>query len=52
MSNSTVLRFKKELRTATELMELIDVLKRVAASQFHAIEEKNRSREGRPHAFR
>lgn len=40
MSNSTVLRFKKELRTTTELMELIDVLKRVAASQFHGIEEK------------
>lgn len=40
MSNSVVLRFKKELRTTTELMELIDVLKRVAASQFHAVEEK------------
>ncbi len=33
-----VLRFKKELQTTNELMELMELMKQVAASQFHAIE--------------
>jgi len=37
MSKSLVARFKKELRSTTYLMELVDVLKRVAASQFQSL---------------
>lgn len=40
MSKSLVMRRKKELQMTTALMELVDVLKRVAASQFHALDEK------------
>lgn len=40
MSSGAVLRFKNELRTTIELMELMDVLKQVAASQFQGLEEK------------
>ena len=40
MSKSAVIRLKKELRTTTDLMELLDVLKRVAASQFHSLDQK------------
>ena len=42
MSKSAVIRLKKELRTTTDLMELVDVLKRVAASQFHTLDEKRK----------
>ena len=45
MSGSLVLRFKKELRTLTDLMDLVDVLKRVAVSQFHTLDEE-RQRKG------
>lgn len=38
MSKSLVTRFKGELRTTTDLMELVDVLKRVAISQFHSLD--------------
>lgn len=40
MSKSLVIRLKKELRTTTDLMELVDVLKRVAVSQFHSVDGK------------
>jgi ATP synthase F1 gamma subunit len=43
MSKSLVMRLKKELRTTTDLMEFVDVLKRVAASQFHSLSEKRQS---------
>lgn len=42
MSQSAVIRVKKELRTTTDLMELVDVLKRVAAAQFQMLEDKRR----------
>lgn len=45
MSKSLVIRLKKELRMTTDLMDLVDVLKRVAASQFHLLDE-NRQRSG------
>jgi len=38
VSKSLVSRFKSELRTTTDLMELVDVLKRVALSQFHTLD--------------
>jgi ATP synthase F1 gamma subunit len=38
VSKSLVTRFKSELRTTTDLMELVDVLKRVALSQFHTLD--------------
>jgi ATP synthase F1 gamma subunit len=38
VSKSLVTRFKRELRTTTDLMELVDVLKRVALSQFHSLD--------------
>ena len=40
MSKSVVLRLKKELRATADLMELVDVLKRVAASQFQSLDRK------------
>jgi F-type H+-transporting ATPase subunit gamma len=43
MSKSLVLRLKKELRATADLMELVDVLKRVAASQFHTLDKKRQS---------
>ncbi len=43
MSKSAVIRLTNELRTTTDLMELVDVLKRVAASQFHSLDEKRQS---------
>src|SRR5204863_427587 len=39
VSKSLVTRFKSELRTTTDLMELVDVLKRVPFSQFPGIGE-------------
>ncbi len=42
MSQSAVIRTKKELRTTTDLMDLVDVLKRVAASQFQVLEDKRK----------
>ncbi len=45
MSKSLVTRFKSELRTTTDLMELVDVLKRVALSQFHTL-DTTRQRQG------
>jgi ATP synthase F1 gamma subunit len=38
VSKSLVSRFKGELRTTTDLMELVDVLKRVALSQYHSLD--------------
>jgi ATP synthase F1 gamma subunit len=43
MSKSVVIRLKQELRTTTDMMELVDVLKRVAASQFHSLDQKRRT---------
>ncbi|MGH7272863.1 MAG: F0F1 ATP synthase subunit gamma [Nitrospiria bacterium] len=43
MSKSLVLRLKKELRATADLMELVDVLKRVAASQFQSLDRKRQS---------
>src|SRR5437870_13030561 len=45
VSKSLVTRFKSELRTTTDLMELVDVLKRVALSQFHTL-DTTRQRQG------
>src|SRR2546426_11199303 len=45
VSKSLVSRFKSELRTTTDLMELVDVLKRVALSQFHTL-DTTRQRQG------
>jgi ATP synthase F1 gamma subunit len=45
VSKSLVSRFKAELRTTTDLMELVDVLKRVALSQYHSL-DGTRQRQG------
>jgi ATP synthase F1 gamma subunit len=45
VSKSLVTRFKRELRTTTDLMELVDVLKRVALSQFQSL-DGTRQRQG------
>src|SRR3989454_7011667 len=45
VSKSLVTRFKSELRTTTDLMELVDVLKRVALSQYHTL-DTTRQRQG------
>lgn len=42
MSSSGVISVKKELRTTTDLMDLVDVLKRVAAAQFQILEDKRK----------
>jgi len=42
MSQSAVINVKKELRTTTDLMNLVDVLKRVASSQFQMLEDKRK----------
>ena len=39
MSSSAVINVKKELRTTNDLMDLVDVLKRVAAAQFQMLED-------------
>ncbi len=39
MSQSAVINVKKELRTTNDLMDLVDVLKRVAAAQFQMLED-------------
>lgn len=51
MSKSLVIGLKKEVRATSDLMQLVDVLKRVAAAQFYALQEKQRrsaSKDGRP----
>ena len=45
MSQSAVISVKKELRTTTDLMDLVDVLKRVAASQFQSLSTSERQGE-------
>ena len=40
MSSNTLLRIKNELRTITDLMEFMEVIKQVATSQFHSLQEK------------
>jgi len=42
VSQSAVISVKKELRTTTGLIDLVDVLKRVAAAQFQMLDEKRR----------
>ncbi len=42
MSSSAVISVKNELRTTTDLMDLVDVLKRVAAAQFQMLEDKRK----------
>ena len=42
MSQSAVITVKKELRTTTDLMDLVDVLKQVASSQFQALDDKRK----------
>jgi ATP synthase F1 gamma subunit len=42
VSQSAVIKVKKELRTTTDLMDLVDVLKRVAAAQFQMLEDKRK----------
>lgn len=42
MSQSAVINVKKELRTTTDLMDLVDVLKRVAAQQFQMLDDKRK----------
>ena len=39
MSQSAVINVKKELRTTNDLMDLVDVLKRVAAAQFQTLDD-------------
>jgi ATP synthase F1 gamma subunit len=39
MSQSGVIRLRKDLRTTADLMDLLDVLKRVAASQFQTLDK-------------
>jgi hypothetical protein len=43
MSKSMVIRLKKDMRATTDLMELVDVLKRIAASQFQVLDKKRQS---------
>jgi ATP synthase F1 gamma subunit len=42
VSQSAVINVKKELRTTTDLMDLVDVLKRVAAQQFQMLDDKRK----------
>jgi len=42
MSQSAVINVKKELRITTDLMDLVDVLKRVASAQFQILEDKRK----------
>ncbi len=42
MSQSAVINVKKELRITTDLMDLVDVLKRVASAQFQMLEDKRK----------
>lgn len=42
MSNALMLRYKTELKTTSELIELMEVLKQVAASQFRSLDETRR----------
>lgn len=42
MSQSIVIRVKKELRSTMDLMMLVDVLKRVAAAQFQMLDDKRK----------
>ena len=44
MSRTLALRLKHDLRSTTDLMELVDVLKRVAVSQFHLLDKKRQSK--------
>ena len=39
MSQSAVIKVKKELRSTNDLMMLVDVLKRVAAAQFQILDD-------------
>jgi ATP synthase F1 gamma subunit len=45
VSKSLVARFKSELRTTSDLMELVDILKRVALAQFQTL-DSTRQRQG------
>ncbi len=42
MSQGAVINVKKELRTTTDLMDLVDVLKQVASAQFQVLEDKRK----------
>ncbi len=42
MSQGAVINVKKELRTTNDLMDLVDVLKQVAAAQFQVLEDKRK----------
>ncbi len=42
MSSSAVISVKKELRITSDLMDLVDVLKRVAAAQFQMLDDKRK----------
>jgi ATP synthase len=44
VSKSLVARFKSQLRTTTDLMELVDILKRVALAQFQTLDSTRQRR--------